>query len=142
MSISSQKKGLGNFLSQYCQFVYTFSSVLYSNITGGAFPGGPHDSDTYRVISAIFQHYRRCVPRRSPRLRYLQRRNSRYTAKKSPNPPRALSLRHPRRCGACRVFHNLHTTALSVCFSLSLSYRIQTLGPNLENSFSSLVMLL
>jgi len=96
----------------------------------------------YFLISAIFQHYRRCVPRRSPRLRYLQRRNSRYTAKKIPNPPRALSLRHPRRCGACRVFHNLHTTALSVCFSLSLSYRIQTLGPNLENSFSSLVMLL
>jgi hypothetical protein len=98
----------------------------------------------YFLISAIFQHYRRCVPRRSPRLRYLQRRNSRYTAKKIPNPPRALSLRHPRRCGACRVFHNLHATALSVCFSLSLSYRIQTLGlgPNLENSFSSLVMLL
>jgi hypothetical protein len=98
----------------------------------------------YFLISAIYQYYRRCVPRRSPRLRSLQRRNSRYTAKKIPNPPRALSLRHPRRCGACRVFHNLHATALSVCFSLSLSYRIQTLGlgPNLENSFSSLVMLL
>ncbi len=95
----------------------------------------------YFLISAIYQHYRRCVPRRSPRLRYLQRRNSRYTARKIPNPPTALSLRHPRRCGACRVFHNLHTTSLSVCFSLSLSYRIQTLGPNLENSFSSLVML-
>jgi hypothetical protein len=37
-----------NFLSQYCHFVFTFSSVLYTNITGGAFPGCPHDSDTYR----------------------------------------------------------------------------------------------
>ena len=95
-----------------CQFVYTFSSVLYTNITGGAFPGGPHDSDTYRgEIQDIRQ-------------------------KKSQTPQERC------RCGIQE--DAAHVECFTICFSLSLSYRIQTLGlgPNLENSFSSLVMLL
>jgi hypothetical protein len=66
--------------------------------------------------------YRLCVARLSPLRRYRQTRNSRSTAKNSPNPPRASWLQHPRRCGACSIFHNLHTTGLSVdnsCFCIN-----------------------